>query len=242
MSEMNYAAKIAALLAKAESTDSAAEAEALSAAAEKLMLKWGITDAMAAEAAAGATATETIIERKQNLKGVYHVAFQRLAEHVARGLGSLRVLYSTWGTETVIYVIGHESDVDRFYLLFDSLKAQAEGAMKAWWKTQREDYRDWYGEIDQREAFKARRAFIVGFASTVHQRLRAERKVVIEETTGSDLVLVGRDRRVQDAVGEMYPDVRKGRASTMEGSWSGESAGRQAGQRADLRGTRAVKS
>ena len=218
MSDPNYAAKIAALLAKAESTDNAAEAEAFSAAAEKLMLKWGITEAMAAEAKAGATASEPIVQRREEQTGSYHAAWMNLANSVVLGLGSLRLLKSTWRTSTTIYVIGHESDVDRFFTLFHSLKAQAEGAMKAWWKTQRDDYRGWDGEILQGEAFRARRAFIIGFGRAVQSRLRAERRAVVEETTGADLVLAGRDRRVTDWVGEQYPNLGKGRASRMQGT------------------------
>ena len=41
-------------------------------------------------------------------------------------------------------------------------------------------------------------------------------------------------------VAEQYPNLGKGRASRMQGSWAGDAAGREAGKRADLRGTRAV--
>lgn len=246
MSDTSYAAKIAALLAKAEATDNDHEAEAYSAKAEILMLKWGVDEAMLA-AATGNTNTERIVKAEFLQTGVYHTAWMLLANSIAIGLGSLKLVKSTYGTNrTLVYIIGHESDVARFRMLFDSLKAQAEGASKHWWKANRTDFTDWYGEIDNGAGFRARRSFLISFGAAVSDRLRAERADVIAETehtstgTSADLVLVNRAKRVEDAVSDFFPRLGNGRASRMQGSAAGSRAGRAAGQRANLGGARQV--
>ena len=235
----DYAAKIAALLAKAEATDNDHEAEAFSAKAEALMIKWGVDEAMLA-AVAGNNNPEKIVKADLEQTGVYHTAWMMLANNIAIGLGSLQTVRSTWKNTTMVHVIGHESDVARFRMLFESLKAQADGAVKHWWKLNRDSFTDWDGTVDQGTGFRARRSFLISFGSVVNRRLRAERREVVAETTGADLVLVSRSKRVEEALGDFFPRLGTGRASRMHGSAAGHAAGRAAGQSANLGGSRQV--
>jgi hypothetical protein len=235
----NYASKIEALLRKAEGASTAEEAEAYSKAAERLMIKWGIDDAMVAEAATSKVTVEAIIEKTEYQEGRLHMAYQMLAANVATGLGNLKVLQTRHPNKTRTHIIGHESDVARFFTLFHSLKIQADGAMREWWKTEKEQHRGWYGEVDQGESFKARRQFIISFGWAVNERLRTARTAEVE-SAGAELVFVGREKRVDNFVSELYPKLHRPRGRKMQGSWSGQAAGRAAGARANLNAQQSV--
>jgi hypothetical protein len=232
MSEtIDYAAKIAALLAKAEGTENAHEAEAFSQAAERLMLKWGIDDAMITAAAnkANPTAvTEEIVTVTEDFVGCYYLAQLDLAHRMARSIGGLRTLKMGIRNGQRLYVIGHESDVERFMTLYRSLLAQSHGAMMQWWKnsTQR-------AYLAQQDAWRARRTFLMAFNEVVGRRLAQSKSELVAATTGSELVLIDRSQLVDNFVdGKIKPG--KGRATRMGHSHHGYSEGRAAGERANL--------
>lgn len=231
MSE-KYAEKIAALLAKAEGTDNTAEAEAFTAAAERLMLKWGIDDAKLEAARKGKdanAAADKIVQVTHTFTGIYHYGLFAIGNAVGNGLGNIKVMISKGRSSSTIFFVGFESDIARALQLTHSLVVQAETAMRTWWKTSEE--RAWLRGM---EAFKARRQFFLSFAAAVGNRLRTAREAEIKEAgTGADLVLVDRGQRVTDYVRQNY-SLGRARGSIQGGSYGASTAGYAAGQKASF--------
>jgi len=223
----NYSDKIAALLAKAERTDNDAEREAFSAAAERLMMKWGVTDAMAEAAAAQKTGVASAIIREDlESGGTYHHAWSQLAAQISAGLGTVKVIRSGHGTKWTTIVIGTEADIERFKMLWTSLRIQADNSMKAWWAP--------FRGTGNGQGFARRRQFLLSFAVRVGQRLTEERKEAEAETVGSELVLVDAGKRAQLAIRDLVGGVRTAKRSLRGGGEDAATAGWAAGSRADL--------
>lgn len=237
MSQPDYAAKIAALLAKAE--DPAAtpeEAQTYSEKAERLMVKWGISDAMAAAARGGnAPREEKIVERTHKIHHRYYQAEVMLVHNIARGMGTVRVLKRDMYNHTsYIYLIGYESDVNRVETLWHSLWLQANTALKVWWKEYKQT---WEGQLRKKssEVFQDRREFFFGFGQAVQGRLR---NMYREEETagepGTALALVDRGKQVDAHLKETHGNVKAGRGFQASGTYAGRSSGHAAGKKADL--------
>jgi hypothetical protein len=224
----DYKSKIEALLAKAERTDNEHERDAYTAQAQRLMLKMGIDEADLE--ARGEVKPEPVVQEHKDYRGSYATAMPDFANSVALGMGALKVIKSAWRGTQRVYVIGHQTDVDNFWMLMNSLEVQCMAGLANWWKTA--DERTYLG---RQEGWKARRQFILSFGWTVGNRLREQRtEVHAEATPGAALVLVSKEERVVAKVGEMYPKLRNGRG--LEGGMSGHAAGREAGKRANLGG------
>lgn len=223
--------KIELLLAKAEGTDNEHERDAYTAKAQRLMLEWGIAEADLE--ARGEIKPEPVVQEHKDYRGSYATAMPVFANSVATGMGALRVLKTTYGSTARVYVIGHQSDVNYFWMMMNSLEAQCTSALTTWWKTA--DERQWLG---RQEGWKARRQFILSFGHTVGSRLSALRtEVQTEATPGAALVLVDKATRVDEWVDDQYKKLRSGRG--LDGGYAGGAAGRAAGQRANL-GEKAV--
>lgn len=225
--------KIAALLAKAEST-TPAEAEALTAKAEQLMVKYGIQQAQldAARAAKGER-TEPIVHRSFEVTGVYRVQWRMLAHAVSEGLGTVKMLYKQdrWNNRETVYLVGFASDVAAAETLWRSLQLQATTAMRAWWAQKKADGTVRW--LEERDRAKLRRNFLLGFGNGVWTRLRETRRVETEAAgTGTDLVLVGRRQLVDDWYADQHGQPRTHRGPNMNGAGSG--AGYAAGKQADV--------
>lgn len=221
---------IAQLLAKAEQT-TPEEAEALTAAAEKLMVKYAIDQAVIdARRAKSGQASEKIVEERLDFTGAYRGEFLNLAFNVIQGLGSLRGMQNTGGTGKVFsfWIVGFESDVEQAKTLIASLQVQSAVAVREWWKTNKDiySYENTYGQE------KARRSFVHGFGSGAGKRIRESRQqVVAEATTGTALVLVGRKDKVDSYMDEK--SLRKGRSRTATGGDHAAAHGYAAGQKAN---------
>lgn len=117
--------RVRKLLAKAEKAGSEHEAEAFTAKAQELILKYAIDEAMLQQS--GEKPGERIIAHTVTVKG-YARAKLSLMHRVARGLGMRSVQYSNdragW-SEGKGQVVGWESDVAAFEVLFASLQMQA---------------------------------------------------------------------------------------------------------------------
>lgn len=224
---------IAQLLAKAEST-TPEEAEALTAAAEKLMIKYAIDQAVIdARRVKKGEASEKIITRTVSFTGAYRGEMIHLAESVGSGLGTIRVLRNTTGNRGKVftaYLIGFESDVQQAEVLINSLQLQAAVAVRAWWKVNQPVYS--YETAYNQE--KARRAFVYGFGTGVGTRLVGARLDAAEEfKPGTELVLVNRFDKVNEHVSQM--STKSARHRSTAGGAAG-AAGRVAGQNANTGG------
>jgi len=212
--------KIRALLVKAESTEFAEEAEALSSRAQELMAKYSIDHALLA---AEAGRKDEPASRRLPVDNPYEGPKVQLLQEVAQANRCRSVWYKSLGMSAVI---GFPADLDAVELLFTSLLVQANTAMvRAGGK------RDQYGHSRTR-AF--RQSFLMSYAVRIGERLTgaagdAERQVAAE-VPGRNLlpVLAARHQAVDDAVDEMFGDGlsshRSGRVSDSEGWYSGRAA------------------
>lgn len=225
---------IAKLLAKAEST-TPEEGEALTEHAERLMVKYGIEQARIDERRGRlGQEREEIVQERIVFTGTYSRDMRELGASVALALDTVCPLQAE-GAGSLLYFVGHASDVQQARTLTASLEVQAMVAMRAWWAHQRDAYA-WFTENDKR---RARSGFIRGFAAGAAGRIRESRRAIIDESgSGTELVLASRRERVDEAVGRMA--TRRGRArqgadagAFMHGHRSGSQA--QTGARAEVR-------
>jgi hypothetical protein len=228
--------RIRALLAKAESTEFAEEAEALSARAQALMAKYSIDHALLA---ARQGAEETPGGCRIAVDNPYESPKVQLLNEVAKANRCRTVWLRELGLVTVI---GFRADLDAVELLFTSLLVQANTAMmRAGAK------RDSRGRSRTR-AF--RQSFLISYAYRIGERLSHAAEHAVEEATdeqaaarsaddrgdsgagrpGTDLVplLAARDAAIDDTVEEMFGAsltvTRAVRATDLEGWNSGRAA------------------
>jgi hypothetical protein len=222
--------RVRALLAKAEATEFAEEAEALSARAQQLMAKYSIDHALLT---AESGHQETAGGRRIAVDNPYEGPKATLLQTVAAA-NRCRVV---WTRELgLVTVVGFPADRDAVELLFTSLLVQATAAM-----LRAGDRRDSGGRSRTR-AF--RQSFLVSYAVRIGERLaeaagQAEEEAVAEQraegaarpgTPGrGDLVpfLAARERAVDDAVGAMFGTLTRSRGvrvSDEEGWLSGRAA------------------
>ncbi len=222
---------IAKLLAKAEST-TPEEAEALTEHAERLMVKYGIEQARIDERRGRlGQEREEIVQERIVFTGTYARDLRELGASIALALDTVCPLHAE-GAGSLLYFVGHASDVQQARTLTASLEVQAMVAMRAWWAL----HRDAYGPFTEGDRRRARSGFIRGFAAGAAGRIRDSRQTIVDEAgTGTALVLASRRERVEDAVDRMT--TRRGRArrgadagAFMHGHRSGSQA--QTGSRA----------
>jgi hypothetical protein len=215
-------AKVRALLAKAESTDFPAEAEALTAKAQELVTRHAI-DRVLLEAEDG----DEPVARRVHIDEPYAVAKAQLLAQVARANGCSAVWSEGFGFSTVF---GFVDDVETVTLLHASLLVQATRAMTAAGRDAPT------GARTRSRAF--RRAFLFGFATQIGRRLR---EAADHETADADAraggallpVLASREHTVAEAVGRAYPGAIKGRSYSVSDG-AGWAAGSAAGMHAHL--------
>lgn len=209
----SYAEKINALLAKAEATQHEGERESFTEAAEKLMVKWGVSDAMLA-AANDAKAQKTAVKIEQRRYEVGGTNSPLLAELVAatiaRGLG-VRTLIRR-GT-SLWWAIGHTDDLARVELYVPHLIQQAHDAWKVYLKSH--------------YASRANRiSFFTAFGYTVERRLEAMFKQVEDDDAsgGTELVLANRAAKVDAFMGTIRYGVSRPRTTYDSSAWMGGTA------------------
>jgi hypothetical protein len=235
------------LLAKAESTDSESERDALNERASQLIAAYGIDEAMLAsqdESLDKITDVSVLIERP------FALDFRELLAHIALPL-RLRVIYSKrWsesqnsgegGWDVTARLFGYESDIRRVQLLYPHLRNQALAGLAGITETE-------YGPGQAAN----KRTYIAGFAAAIFDRLaRAEKDAKAAEKAREDalrdqalldgtvttsasveLVLAGRQARVEAAYAEAFPDLGKAQPRNLSG-W-GRDRGWRDGQKASL--------
>lgn len=222
--EEKLLARIRALLAKAESTEFSAEAEALTAKAVELMAAHGIEQA---HLAAAGKVRDEIGQLEILVENPYARDKVELLVGIHNALRCRSVRWRATGGYRVA-VVGYRSDLDRVELLYTSLLTQA--------VTQLVRLRAPYGE----STTTYRKSWLLGFTAAVSARLQAAEARAISEAdsgatstgTSTALVLVDRKDRVQRAIDEMFSDATPAPGRRLRGS--GYVDGRAAGRRADL--------
>jgi hypothetical protein len=217
------------LLAQAE--DAAAspqEAETFTAKAAELMARYGVGQAMLADAG---QRPDAIGEQTISLDPPYSMDKFELIAGIGLALG-LRVLRETrWeGDRKQISAVlfGFGSDLERTEILFTSLLLQAvrgvaAAAVPGW---------------ENKSAY--RRAWLAGFSASVSRRLaEAERRAKEEVRPGATpggrsvaLVLADRQHLIEQRFAEAYPHVSRAKHRVLSGS--GMEDGTTAGNQADL--------
>lgn len=223
--------KIAKLLAKAERTDNAHEAEAFSRAAERLMLKWSIDEAVIRSRMGADQKPESIVTKNVGpFPKLFVKARTGVAACVVNGMGNMKVYLTTHSDgQVTVRIMGFESDVDRAIILVNSIVLQADSAMRSWWK----DY-PMRKAMKSSDALKARRQFLFSFGLAVQARLKEMRaeevQVSAKKEPGTELVLMDRGQQVDAEFNKLR--LRRGRG--VKGSAYGAAEGHAAGQRANL--------
>lgn len=232
MSEEKRITKIQALLAKAESTDSEEESDALFAKAEELMVKWSIDEAVAR--AAGKMEAEDFVCEKVDLASTYFMADIDLMMAVANN-GDCRLVMAKPASNRAgwVKVVGFKGDVERALMLFTSLRIQVtRGVGKAVQPPE-----------DFSSSYIFRKSFRQGFAYRIGERLRKQREATVKDAaeehgTGMELVLRNKSEVVDQKYSEMFRNLRRARSGRQGWSGAGGNQGRAAGDRADVGNSR----
>jgi hypothetical protein len=221
--------RIRGLLAKAESTGFPDEAESLTAKAQELMTRHAI-DAALLETGPSPTGGHAVDTRRVHVQEPYVRAKMQLLAAVAEANDVRVVWYAGLG---IANLVGARADVAVVELLFTSLLLQVAHALSA---AERAAARGSAGRGSASRSF--RRAFLLGYAHRIGERLQTARRSATAEAAAEhdvDLLPVLRSRQVavEERVAELFPRVRatRSRASVDAGGWY---AGREAAERADV--------
>ncbi len=210
--------RIRTLLAKAEATEFAAEAETFTAKAQDLMTRHAIDEALL-----GATG-----DRPVDVTGIrMHIHHPYAGEKVAllNQVARANRCRAVWNDSLgLVTVLGTPVDVDQVEMLFTSLSIQATRAM-AEAGTRRA------GSFDRSASF--RRSFLMAYAVRIGERL-TETSAAAAASYGTELVpvLQRQTEAVQAEFDRLFPQTRLARAGRYNAV--GWEAGRQAADRAHL--------
>lgn len=220
---MDYAGKIASLLAKAEATTFEPERDALLSKASELQLKWMISDSEVRASADVKNVSDQLVTRAA--VGVEkNSAFVKAKRDLVIGLANIfHVKVTIYSDRSGMTLFGFESDVRFVDQLSASLVVQMMAAME------REHSRD--------RSFRT--SFAHGYAARVVERLsEARRRQECEASSEPGTALVLRDR--SDQVNKYFRDqlsgvkLRAGYKNRSVRSTEGLTAGRMAGNAANI--------
>jgi hypothetical protein len=228
-------AKIKKLLAMAEDKGATeAERESFREKATSLIIQWEIDEAQLTAAGDERLKYEKIVSERIWPSGTRTYAFEyaTMGIHAAVGVGIRGAHSKTYDRKTgkfieTFVVVGFESDVARFKLLYESLERQCAVALSQWASS---ELQSWMSGTDK---YKARRSFITGFGTRVRQRLTALREARISEHTtssgnGAELVLVDRSAQLEKHVADLGWTMTRPRLVSSLGNRAGKIAGSQA--------------
>ena len=260
--------RIGKLLAKAESTDSVEEAEALFAKAQALASRHAVELAVARRFQAAGEQRETPEERTITLgrAGQHHLKQLAALFLVVADANDLKCLIAT--NSSVVYPLGFPSDLEVTEAIYVALAEQMVRLGNAWlaggsWREER--YRagvDRWGRIVTKPMTSrvARRSFYEGFITEIHRRFGEAREAAVQESTQRHAAeaAVSEGKRVSvttlalrekaEEVNEFYR--RRVERDRIRSSWRGSAtmstsgpsteAGRRAGARASMSSARQV--
>jgi hypothetical protein len=205
--------RVRALLAKAESTDFPAEAEAFSAKAQELIARHSIEEALTAQDRADVVP----LARRIGVDHPYESEKAGLLDAVSQANHCHTVWSPELGFSTVF---GFDADIDAVELLYTSLLVQANRAM----------VRDEPAKGKARiKAF--RRSFLVAYSVRIGERLEQTARHEIARHTDLLPVLRSRDVQVREAMDKAFPRTVRARGSrvdSIEGWQSGRAAADEA--------------
>lgn len=208
--------RVRALLAKAESTDFPAEAEAYSAKAQELIARHSIEEALTSVDRAEVVP----FARRIGVDHPYESEKANLLDAVARANHCHTVWSPELGFSTVF---GFDADIDGVELLYTSLLVQANRAMA------RDEPAKGKARI---KAF--RRSFLVAYAARIGERLAQTTRHEIAVVPDLLPVLRSRDLQVREALQKAFPRTVRSRGSRVD-SLEGWESGRAAADEAKLR-------
>lgn len=195
--------------------------------AERLMVKTGITEAVA-RAGGKRKDEEIVMSDPIQFSGTLAKGYLAVGVSIARGLGAEAVQSSRSYSQATLWVIGYQSDINRVVRLIESAQVQAQLDLEAYWAPIKEEF----ARESQNAKFLERRAFLFGFANGVQERLEDATTEVAEDAgPGTDLVLRDREQAVANYVGEHFGKARRTCFSNRPGALM---AGAAAGRRANL--------
>ncbi|MGC4855356.1 DUF2786 domain-containing protein [Micromonospora sp. DT4] len=226
--------RVRALLAKAESTSFAEEAEAYTAKAQELMARHSIDYALLS---VGTGIRDEPVGRRIGIDNPYEAPKVLLFDAVA-GANRCRAIWSS--SFGFVTVLGFAADIDAVELLFTSLLVQATAAMM-----QAGSRRDAHGRSTTRSF---RQSFLTAFAQRIGERLATATKQATEQASrdlagqpGTDRllpILASRDSAVGAMADDLFPDlVGRPVSVTNRDGWA---SGRAAADQAQLATRRAV--
>jgi len=232
--------KVRGLLALAESTDNAEEAQAFYAKAQSLMLAYGLDEAMLNRRQEEHVEPTTA---RLEFKGTYARAWVSAAFSVSSAAGCKGVYGTHYGRggrgapSFYVSLVGMPDDIEFVQVVMASVTLQCANAWKAW-KASRFDW----SAMEASDKVKSQKSYIVGYGMGVGDKIRRARAQTVAEKvtqhgTGTELVLASREHRVAAEYARLHParSLGKGRSMNVGGRAFGE--GRTAGGRADVGGT-----
>jgi hypothetical protein len=196
-------ARVRALLAKAESTPYPAEAETFTAGAQALMSRHSISAAMLA-ASAPRRARDTPGGVRIGVDPPYESPKAALLSAVADANRCRSVWSKDLGFCTVV---GFDADLQAVEAVYTSLLVQATSALQH------------VGDDAAARSRAFRRAFLLAFATRMHQRLvdsaREQTEQAVAELGEGRLlpVLAGRTQQVEETFDQMFPSLQRQRRS-----------------------------
>jgi hypothetical protein len=194
------------------------EADAAARAAERLIAKYAVDEALLDAVAPSRTAPKV---RNLIVDAPYATAKTTLVGAVAAAY-DVRAISHRGREPLLMTLIGFEADLAVVDLLYTSLLLQATTAMRR--------------QSTRGRGF--RRAFLIGFAAEVGDRLAAARREAVAQSGGTSTALALRDRArdVDAAVREQFPRLKTTRATVSD--HGGLFAGRASGAEANLAASR----
>ncbi|PTR42880.1 uncharacterized protein DUF2786 [Rhodococcus sp. OK611] len=225
--------RIRGLLAKAERTEFAEEAEAFTAKAQELMTRYAITAALLRSRA---HAGGTVVHSRR-----FHFENPYLKEkvHLLTAIGDAnRVRTVLFGDLDIATAVGTPVDLQQVDLLFTSLLVQSARALQS-------------GAAEGRSGARTtgfRKAFLAGFASRIGQRLHDADATATEAAAAEESIPLGdllpvlatTSAAVDAEFTRLFPGTTKARARSVDAR--GWHAGRAAADNASLaKGERAIR-
>jgi hypothetical protein len=203
------------LLAKAEAAATEPERDAFNEHAERLSIRLGIDRALIDAQNTDETKREKVIAEERAFRGGDALMEVRFFGRIAQALKLQVVEWTVGDNWKKVEVLGHESDVARFFTIYTSLRLQAGTWLKR--RTAESDEVFFMRQDGNRGGItRWKRGYMLGFATGAAERITRSGEQVVAEATagipGTALVVADRHEVVKAALAAKYPKLGKGRA------------------------------